>query len=247
MVNMSYTLYIGNKRYSSWSMRPWVLLKALAIPFTEALEPFVPGMRQPHYSAFSPSAKVPCLHSHISSSSSDQDEQKLVVWDSLAIVEHIADTHPSVWPSAPAARAFARSAAAEMHSGFPAIRDECSMNVGLRINLGGPPGEALQRDLDRLGALFRYGLDRFGGPWLAGESFTAADAFYAPIASRCRTYGLVFEDKAVQEYVGRLFSHPAVQEWVQAGIRETSREPDHETDCIRDRTVLEDLSANIGE
>jgi glutathione S-transferase len=235
---MAYTLYIANKRYSSWSMRPWVLLKALNIPFEEQLHIFVDGLRQPQFNAFSPSGKVPCLHA----------PGGLVVWDSLAIAEHLADAHPGVWPSAterPAARVFARCAAAEMHSGFPAIRNECSMNVGLRIELGGPPGEALQRDLDRLTALFKYGLEQFGGPWLAGPEFTAADAFYAPVASRCATYGLELGDEAAQEYVERLMNHPAVQEWVDAGIRESEREPGHEEDCTRGRTVLEDLSAKV--
>ncbi|POR33323.1 Glutathione S-transferase-like protein, partial [Tolypocladium paradoxum] len=100
-----------------------VLLTALDIPFTEKLQLFKPGQRQPAFAAFSPTAKVPCLHDH---SAGDA-----VVWDSLAIVEYLAERHPAVWPAAPAARAWARCAAAEMHSSFAAIRDECSMNVAL--------------------------------------------------------------------------------------------------------------------
>ncbi|KPM40254.1 hypothetical protein AK830_g6306, partial [Neonectria ditissima] len=143
------------------------------------------------------------------------------------------------------ARAFARSAAAEMHAGFPALRDECSMHVGLRIRLD-VRSEALQREVRRLGELFAEGLARFGGPWLAGDRFGIADAMYAPVASRFRTYGIGLEGAAA-EYLGRLFEHPAVQEWIRGGIRETAREPGHEEDCFReDRTVLEELHGDVG-
>ena len=232
---MTYTLYIGNKRYSSWSMRSWVLLKALDIPFHEQLRLFKPGARQPDFLSFSPSGKVPCLQV----SSASDGGADISVWDSLAIAEFLAEHHPSIWPRDAPSRAFARCAASEMHSGFDAIRDQCSMNVGLRIDLGAPDA-ALQRDLDRMSALFRHGLERFGGPWLAGTEFTAADAFYAPVASRRKTFGLRFGDEA-EEYLERLFGHPAVQAWVGQGLRETEREPLHEEDCIRGRKVLEDL------
>ncbi|KAF6827171.1 glutathione S-transferase domain-containing protein [Colletotrichum plurivorum] len=232
---MVYILYIANKRYSSWSMRPWVLLKALDVPFEERLQTFAPGHRQPAFLSFSPSGKVPTLV--------DGD---ITVWDSLAIAEHVADAHPSVWPSSPenkAARAFARSAAAEMHAGFEAIRDQCSMNVALRVDLGGPPDAALQRDLDRLEELWTDGLGRFGGPWLAGSGFSAADAFFAPVATRIRTFGLPLKVAAAREYVERLLGHPAVAQWVEEGIAESAREPSHEEDVLRGRRVLEDLSA----
>ncbi|KAH8180137.1 glutathione S-transferase domain-containing protein [Sarocladium implicatum] len=235
---MTYTLYIGNKRYSSWSMRPWVLLKALHIPFDESLHFFQPGLQQPAFTAFSPSSKVPTLHV----ATSDSSDAVTIVWDSLAIVEYVADENPGVWPENVAARAFARSAAAEMHSGFGAIRGELPMNVGLRLE-SGPPGEPLQKDLDRLSALFKHGLEKFGGPWLAGKEFTAADAFYAPVATRLKTYGLKLRDGVAQEYMDRVFEHPAVKEWVEAGIRETAREPGHEEESLRGRKVLEDLSA----
>ncbi|KAF7539726.1 hypothetical protein G7Z17_g12375 [Cylindrodendrum hubeiense] len=228
---MTYTLFVGNKRYSSWSMRAWVLLKALDISFDEKVQLFKPGLRQPEFLAFSPSGKVPCLHDGATST---------VVWDSLAICEYVAESHAGAWPVDAGARAFARSAAAEMHSGFPAIRDECSMNVGLRIELV-TRSEALQRDISRFNELFTEGLDRFGGPWLAGKEFTIVDAMYAPIASRCKTYGIELEG-AAQEYLDRLLEHPAVQEWVQGGIKETEREPLHEEDCVRGRRILEDLT-----
>ena len=225
---MTLTLYITNKRYSSWSMRPWVLLKALNIPFEEHLAPLKPTVRQPEFIQFSPTAKVPCLY--------DGDQP---IWESLAICEYIAEKHPAAWPLDPAARAFARSAAAEMHAGFNTIRDECSMNVALRIELG-EPSDALKKDLERFTILFNDGLKRFGGPFLAGKEFSIADAFFAPIASRCETYGIRLEGPA-QAYLDRLLAFEPVQEWVRAGIAETEREPNHEEDCIRGRKVLKDL------
>ncbi|KAH7145628.1 hypothetical protein B0J13DRAFT_553752 [Dactylonectria estremocensis] len=228
---MTYTLFIGNKRYSSWSMRPWVLLKALDVPFEEKLQLFKPGLRQPDFLAFSPTGKVPCLHDGATST---------VVWDSLAICEFVAESQPGAWPADARARAFARSAAAEMHSGFPAIRDECSMNVGVRIELA-TRSEALQRDIGRFNDLFSEGIEKFGGPWLAGKDFTIVDAMYAPIASRCKTYGIELEGTA-KEYLDRLFDHPAVQEWIQDGIKETAREPGHEEGILRSGKLLQDLT-----
>ena len=212
-------------------MRPWVVLKAFDIPFEEQLHLFKPGLRQPEFLAFSPSGKVPCLR---------DAERNIVVWDSLAIVEYLAEIHPGLWPQDLAARTFARCAAAEMHSSFNAIRDECSMNVGLRIDMGDTVSEGLRRDLARLSELFNRGLSEFGGPWLAGSNFTAVDAFYAPVASRCKTFGLKLEGPAA-DYVERLYEHPAVQAWVQEGIKETAREPGHEEDTVAGRRILEDL------
>ncbi|KAK1997364.1 glutathione S-transferase domain-containing protein [Colletotrichum falcatum] len=224
-------LHIANKRYSSWSMRPWVLLKALGVPFEERLQAFSSGHRQPAFLSFSPSGKVPALV--------DGD---VTVWDSLAIAEYVAEAHPAAWPRDGAARAFARCAAAEMHSGFAALRDQCSMNVALRVDLGaGAPDEELQRDLDRLDRLWTDGLARFGGPFLAGGEFTAADAFFAPVATRVRTFGLRLSDPAMA-YVETLLAHPAVRQWVEEGIAETMREPSHEEDVLRGRKVLQDLS-----
>lgn len=230
---MGYILYIANKRYSSWSMRPWVLLKALGVPFEERLQLFVAGRCQPAFLSFSPSGKVPTLV--------DED---ITVWDSLAIAEYLAEAHPSVWPQdSKAARAFARSAAAEMHTGFEAIRDQCSMNVALRIDLGGPPDAALQRDLDRLEEVWADGLERFGGPWVAGEAFSAADAFFAPVATRIQTFRLPLKNPEAVAYVERLLEHPAVRQWIAEGIAETGREPMHEEDVLRGRRVIQDLSA----
>jgi glutathione S-transferase len=226
---MSYKLFIANKNYSSWSMRPWVLMTVLGIPFEEHLHAFSDDNRA--FFDFSPSGKVPCLHD------GDHDEG-LRVWDSLAIIETLAETHPQVWPENRAARAWARSAAAEMHSGFHALRSQCSMNCGLRVQLF-EISPSLQQDLDRLNTLWQQGLDRFGGPFLAGKAFTAVDALFAPVALRAQTYGLPLHPA----YVQQLLALPAVQAWYQAGLAETWREPAHDRETLQHGTLLADLRA----
>nr|WP_310488633.1 glutathione S-transferase [Chamaesiphon sp. VAR_69_metabat_338] len=165
-----YTLYITNKNYSSWSLRPWVLMQEKAIAFTEQLIPFPETSSWETFRDFAPNGKVPCLH--------DDD---LIVWDSLAIVEYLAEHHSGIWPVDRIARAWARSVTAEMHSGFSTIRQECGMNCGVRIQLH-QTTPALQRDLDRLNEIWAEGLNRFGGPFLTGSEFTAVDAFFCPLA-----------------------------------------------------------------
>lgn len=224
---MTYRLFIANKNYSSWSMRPWVLLRALEIPFEEVLTPFEGAGQQQAFTHFSPTAKVPCLH--------DGDQ---VVWDSLAILEYVAEDHPAVWPADRAARSWARCASAEMHSGFAALRDECSMNCSLVIDLD-TPSESLEKELIRLDALWQEGLETFGGPWLAGDAFTAVDAMFAPVAVRLRGYGIEL-GTAAMAYAERLLAHPAVAEWIEQGIAEPWVDEPHEIDCIRDRRVLAD-------
>lgn len=227
---MTYRLFIAHKKYSSWSMRPWVLMKAAGIAFSEELIAFTPGGSQPHFAAFSPTARVPCLH--------DGDT---VVWDSLAIIEYLAERHPYVWPAEDPARSWARSASAEMHSGFPALRDECSMN-GQRVIAHDRPSDALRDELVRLASLWQDGLDRFGGPWLAGPVFTAVDAFYAPVAVRVRGDALDRPGPAMR-YVARQLAHESVAAWVAAGIAETLTEPEHHDDCVRGRPIRRDLAA----
>ena len=225
-----YVLHIANKNYSSWSLRPWVLMQTLDIPFEERLTPFVTGSTREHFRKFSPSGTVPCLH--------DGD---LVVWDSLAIAEYLAERHPGVWPAGAGARAFARCAAAEMHAGFSALRNNCSMNCALRVRLHGT-GPELQRDLDRLAELWSEGLGRFGGPCLAGERFTAVDAFFAPVAFRIQTYGLRLPG-AAGDYARRLLDLPAMGRWYAAALEESWRDAPHEAEVRAAGTVLEDLRA----
>ncbi len=227
-----YELHIANKNYSSWSLRPWVLMTALDIPFSERLHFFQPG-GQNGFDGFSPSALVPCLV-----------DGETAVWDSLAIVEYLYESHPAVWPASKAARAYARSAAAEMHSGFGTLRTICSMTVGQRIKLHDTP-PALVRDLARLDALWNHGFTHFGGLYLAGDAFTAVDAFFAPVVFRIQTYGLGFDlSDTARTYVDRLLAHPALVKWYKDALKETERDADHEARQARVGTVIEDLRAS---
>jgi glutathione S-transferase len=225
-----YTLYIANKNYSSWSLRPWVLLSQLNIPFEEKLTPFQHGTSSSWeaFRTFSPTGKVPCLH--------DGD---ITVWDSLSIAEYVAERHPAVWPSDGRARAWARSAAAEMHSSFGALRSHCPMNCGIRLQLNDMPA-ALTRDIARLQELWNEGLQHFGGPYLAGNAFTAVDAFFAPVVFRIQSYQLAVEDN-IQAYVQHMLSLPSMQRWYEAALQETWRDPDHEEETLRQGVLQQDL------
>lgn len=223
-------LFIANKNYSSWSLRPWVLMKELGVPFEETLVPFGGDERYRTFRAFSPSGRVPCLV-----------DGALVIWDSLAITEYLAEREPRVWPRDPATRAWARSAAAEMHSGFQVLRGRCGMNCGLRVRLGAVDA-ALEADLQRIDELWRQGLSRAGGPFLCGAAFTAADAFFAPVAFRLQTYGLPLSPEAVA-YAGRLLALPSMREWYQAALIEPWREEGHEEEARRAGALLQDLRA----
>lgn len=205
---MSLQLWIANKNYSSWSLRPWFLLKALNIPFDEPLATFVPGgSSYEKFLRFSPSGLVPCLVT-----------ADTTVWDSLAICEYIAEDYPHVWPQEKTARAWARSAAAEMHSGFTTLRRECPLNCSESRPAAEMTPE-LQKECQRLDKIWCEGLTRFGGPWLAGENISAADAFYVPVALRARTYQLPFS-AAAQAWVDRILAHPAIIEWCEAAAKE---------------------------
>ncbi len=222
-----YTLHIANKNYSSWSLRPWVLMKELGIDFNEQLIVFGDKLAWQAYRKLSPSGKVPCLI--------DQDT---TVWDSLAITEYLAEHHDDVWPKDPKARAWARCAAAEMHSGFQPLRDICSMNVGLRIRMN-TISESLQKDIDRVDSLWSHGLQQFGGPFLAGKRFTAVDAFFAPVVYRVRTYGLDLSDESAA-YVERILSLDSMQQWEADALAEPWRDPMHEDVAFTVGTLLAD-------
>lgn len=221
-----FTLYVANKNYSSWSLRPWVLLRELGIGFTEQLRPFNDGPALA-FGDVSPSGRFPCLV--------DGD---IVVWDSLAITEYVAESHPQVWPADKAARAFARSAAAEMHSSFGQLRDICSMNIGIRVELSEiSPG--LAADVARLDALWCDGLSRFGGPFLAGDKFTAVDAFYTAVAFRVQTYGLQLSAPAAA-YVQRLLDLPSMRDWHAAALSETWRKAIYEDAALAVGRIVAD-------
>jgi glutathione S-transferase len=225
-----YALYVANKNYSSWSLRPWSLLRTLDIPFEEKYVPFETGSSYGKFRKFSPTGKVPCLV-----------DGSTVVWDSLAIAEYVAERHPGAWPADPVARAWARSASAEMHSGFTALRSECSMSIGVRIRLHAQ-SEALRRDIARIDELWSDGQSHFGGPFIAGDRFTVADAFFVPVAFRVRTYGLALGPVAAA-YGQRLLALPSSLAWEADALRETWREFAHEQEILASGTVLEDLRA----
>jgi len=219
-----FDLYIANKNYSSWSLRPWILMQQLGIPFVEHLVSFSAGSNWHDFRRFSPTGKVPCLH--------DGDVN---IWDSLGIAEFLAEHYPAVWPAEAAARAWARCASAEMHSGFGALREQCSMNCAVEIRLHAMPAE-LQKDIARIEELWCEGIEKFGGPFLAGAPFTAVDAFFCPVAFRVQTYGIKLNDTAAT-YAQRLLNLPAMQQWQAAALLEPL-EAEHENGCLRYGTLV---------
>lgn len=227
-------LFIANKNYSSWSLRPWVLLHMLDVPFEEVLVRFEGSGSQPAFLAFSPSGKVPCLQ---------MDGE--TVWDSLAIMETLAEKHPAVWPDDFSARAWARSASAEMHSGYSAIRNECGMSCGQRIQLGNPSTE-LAEEWQRAARLWAKGFERFGGPFLAGEHFTAVDAMFAPFAFRAQTYSPELPGQAA-DYLKRLLVLPPMVDWYSAALAEPFRDEEHDREMAAAGTILEDLRCPLDQ
>lgn len=211
---MTYTLITANRNYSSWSLRPWLLMTMLGIPFDDRLEEFR-GPTNPEFRAFSPTGQVPVLL-----------HDSRTIYDSLGITLYLADRHEGIWPTGEAERAWAMCAVAEMHGGFSALRTDCTMNVGVRVKPK-PMSEALQRDVARISELWAQGLDNFGGPFLAGPHFTAADAFFAPVAFRVRTYGLDV-GHAGQEWVHNMLTLPAMLAWENDALKESWREAGHE-------------------
>ena len=224
-----YTLHIGNKNYSSWSLRPWALMSELGLPFEEVNHVFGAGFAQ-SIAGKSPTARVPVLH-----------HDGRIVWDSLAIVEYLADRHGGVWPTDADARAWARSAAAEMHSGFQALRNTCGMNCGIRVKLHSVDA-ALAKDLARIAALWTEGLQRFGGPFLAGREFGGVDAFFCPVAFRVQTYGLELPEPAAA-YARRLLAAPSMKRWYDAALADTVRDHDHEAEIGQFGRIVQDLRA----
>lgn len=218
MTANAYTLVIGDKNLSSWSLRPWLALKQCGIPFAEECI----RLRQPNSKAeilrHCPSGKVPALKTKTG-----------VVWDSLAILDTLAERHPEhmLWPQDEEARAAARSISAEMHSGFATLRNEMPMD--LLSKLPSPPlGAALEADIGRIAAIWKDTRARFGqgGPFLFG-AFTNADAMYAPVATRFRTYGVDLgrfgDDGTAAAYAEAILALPAMEEWTE-GARDEVRQ-----------------------
>lgn len=190
--------------------------------------PFQPGSNWEAFRSFSPSGTVPALIS-----------TQGAVWDSLAIIEFLAEQYKSVWPADQQARTWARCASAEMHSGFGALREICSMSCGVRIDLR-EISPALQKNITRIDELWCEGMDRFGGPFLAGENFSAVDAFFAPVVFRVQTYGLVLSAKA-HAYVQHMLEFPAMQSWYEQALQEVWRDVPHDEQCLRVGDVVEDF------
>lgn len=202
-------LVIGNKNYSSWSLRPWLVLKHLDVAFDELRLPLDSDRFHREIGHHSPSGRVPVLC-----------DGALRVWDSLAICEYLAERYPEarLWPADPAARAMARSVCAEMHSGFSALRLELPMNCrarGRKVVIG-PEAAA---DIARIEAIWSDCLNRHGGPWLFG-AYSIADAFYAPVVLRFTGYRVALGETS-RRYMATALADPALEDWLAAGRAET--------------------------
>jgi glutathione S-transferase len=210
-----YTLYIGSKNTSSWSLRPWLAMRIAKLPFGEVLIPLRRPETIAQIKAHSPSAKVPALRI-------EEGGLSRTVWDSLAICETLAERHPEarLWPEDSTARAEARSIVAEMHSGFPDLRRVLTMDIAARHPTP-PLDDALQAQIARIIELWQSALHRYGksGGFLFGH-FTIADAFYAPVATRFETYGVHLPPVA-QAYTQRILATPAMREWEESARAET--------------------------
>jgi glutathione S-transferase len=201
------TLFIGDYTYSSWSLRGWLLMHRFGLPARVEMIPFDAADVASQLSAVAPARTVPCLRLG----------DGTVIWDSLAMAEELASRHPEagLWPADPGLRAMARSLAAEMHSAFGALRGDCPMNLRLAY-ADTPLSEALRADLARIERLWSFALERSGGPWLCG-AYSAADAFYAPVAARIAGYGLPVGAQA-EAYVARHLADPAFRRWRAMGL-----------------------------
>ena len=210
-------LYIGNKNYSSWSMRPWVMLKQAGIPFEEVMlrfDGFSPGSRfKSDITRLNPAGRVPVL-----------EDDGLIVWDTLAIAEYAAERFPekALWPAGRVARARARSVCAEMHSGFGALRSHFGMNIEASLPAVGQrvlkEQAGVRGDVDRIVDMWTELLAQHGGPMLFG-GFSIADAFFAPVVMRLRTYAVPVPE-GVQAYIDRVVALPGVAAWIADALAE---------------------------
>ncbi|WLR97211.1 glutathione S-transferase family protein [Shinella sumterensis] len=209
-------LYIGNKNYSSWSLRPWIAMEAAGVPFTDEVIPFDFPAGNPKFKAISPTGRVPVLH-----------HGDVRVWESLAIIEYVAELFPDkgIWPKDAGARAEARAISMEMLSGFRALRNACPMNIRREPRAIALP-DGVTDDVARIETIWKEALARSGGPFLFG-AFSAADAMYAPVVNRFETYRLT-EDDAVLAYIARVKAHPAWQKWQAAALAEPWIVPEDE-------------------
>ena len=210
-------LYIGNKNYSSWSMRPWVLLTEAQIAFEEVavrFDGFTPESEfKQTLQAITPTGKVPVLQ-----------DGGLVVWDTLAIAEYVAEKFPEkkLWPQSIGARALARSLCAEMHAGFMGLRSNCPMNIEASLSEQGAiiwrDKPAVRSDVERIVAMWTQLLEAHGGPMLFGD-FSVVDAYYAPVCMRLKSYALPVP-ATIKAYIERVAYLPGVKAWIDAALKE---------------------------
>lgn len=207
---MALTLVLGNKNYSSWSMRPWMALKGAGIAFDEVVIPLYTGdADKQRILKYSPAGKVPILV-----------DGAVTVWDSLAIIEYLAEKFPDkgFWPVDTAGRAHARSISAEMHSGFMALRNECSMNIKRPVHKRTLSADA-KANAQRVQEIWSECRKTYGGPFLFG-AFSGADAMYAPVVHRFRIYGVEVTGAAA-DYMSVMQAHPAFAQWSADALKET--------------------------
>ena len=212
---MTYRLIIGNKNYSSWSLRAWLLFKVFEIPFEEQVVPLFTPEFQQFKQDWAPLRSLPAL-------SLEHEGGRQLIWDSLAIAELLHERHPEagIWPGEPGARATARCLAAEMHSSFGALRDQLPMHLKRRHGDFEPSPEVLA-DTARIAEIWRWASEAWGGdgPYLFGSAFTAADAFFVPVATRFRTYAIALDARS-QAYCQALLDHPATRQYLDEALAE---------------------------
>ena len=226
-----YRLITANRNYSSWSLRPWVLMKTLGIAFEDQFVTFAGLDNYEEFRSFAPNGMVPVLI-----------DGERTVWDSMGIVLYLGDRHEGVWPADEDAKAWAQCVAAEMHSGFAALREHCTMNVGVRVRRH-PDTAEFKRDAAQIAEIFEQGLEGFDGPFLAGPTFTAADAFFAPVVFRVRSYAVDLGPKGAA-WVGRMLDLPAMREWEEQALREPYREKGHEAMLAATGAIIQDFRAS---
>jgi len=216
---MSGTLFIGDRTYSSWSLRGWLLFEQFNVPVKVTSVDFMKTSVAEQMAQHAPARTVPTY----------VDEMGTVIWDSLAIAEEIAQRHPEagLWPSGPALRATARALAAEMHASYGALRTDCPMHLGIAY-ADFKPSEEVQADVARIDDLWRFALKASDGPWLCG-AYSVADVFFAPVAARIATYGLRVSDTA-SDYVARHLADPAFRRWRALGQVTGQRLPWYDRD-----------------
>jgi glutathione S-transferase len=210
-------IVLGNKKYSSWSLRPWLALKITGEAFEEVVVPLDMDDTAKNIRRYSPSGRVPALM-----------DGELTVWDSFAICEYLNEKFPKaqLWPQDPAQRARARSISAEMHSGFMNLRNDCSMRI-IEERPAARLRPETQADVDRIVEIWTACLQASGGPFLFGKKPCVADCFFAPVVSRFRTYKIAAKG-AAQGYIDAVWAWPALQEWVAGAREETLRAKFHE-------------------